>query len=118
MIRCRARSINAFDVLEMISPIDDAGELVGTRHAPARLARGQQSIAGHTQSLNGVDGPVRTYCSVYQVQALRHAVASKATSAIPLVQLSEGVDLLEIVLKRVMDEPGRQSGGAGRGHGP
>jgi hypothetical protein len=38
------------EVSDVISPIDDAGELIGTRHAPARLAESQQSIVAHTQS--------------------------------------------------------------------
>jgi hypothetical protein len=32
------------DVLEVIGRIDDAGELIGARHAPTRLAGNQQSI--------------------------------------------------------------------------
>ena len=37
------------DVLEVIGRIDDAGELIGTCHAPARLAGGQQGTRrGHS----------------------------------------------------------------------
>ena len=37
-----------FDVPEIIGPVDDAGELAGASHRPARLAGDQQSIVGHT----------------------------------------------------------------------
>lgn len=49
-----------FDMLEVIGRIDDAGELIGTCHAPARLAGSQQSIVAHAQSLKAIDGSGQT----------------------------------------------------------
>src|ERR1700744_4793357 len=38
-------------VHEVIGRVDDTGELVGTRHTPARLAGSQQSIVAHADSI-------------------------------------------------------------------
>lgn len=104
-------------MLEIIGPIDDAGELVGARHGAARLARGQQTIVGHTESLNGIDGPAQTYCSITTRGPGETWPTSLLLADISPVQLSQRVDLLEVVLKRAMDEPCRQDSGARRCHG-
>jgi hypothetical protein len=44
------------DVLEVISRINDAGELIGLRHAPTRLTGSKQSIVGHARSFDEGNG--------------------------------------------------------------
>jgi hypothetical protein len=43
-------------MMEVVSSVDDAGELVGALHAPARLARDQQATVTHVGPLNGFHG--------------------------------------------------------------
>jgi hypothetical protein len=44
------------DVLEVIGGVDDEGELVSTRHPPARLAWSQQPIVAHADAFSEVVG--------------------------------------------------------------
>jgi hypothetical protein len=43
-------------MMEVVSSVDDAGELVGALHAPARLARDQQATVTHVCPFNGFRG--------------------------------------------------------------
>jgi hypothetical protein len=54
-------------MLEVIGPVNDAGELIGAGDAPARLAGSQQSIVAHAESLNGIDSSARTSRCVYHI---------------------------------------------------
>jgi len=65
----------------VVSSVDDAGELVGALHAPARLARDQQATVTHVGPLNGFHGSARTWRCDYHIHAMRHVV--KQRSGVP-----------------------------------
>ena len=48
------------DVREVVGRVDNAGELIGTRRAPAGLSGNQQSIVAHAEPLNEADGSAET----------------------------------------------------------
>jgi|GEM_PF-5790616 hypothetical protein len=68
-------------MMEVVSSVDDAGELVGALHAPARLARDQQATVTHVGPLNGFHGSARTWRCDYHIHAMRHVV--KQRSGVP-----------------------------------
>ncbi len=70
-----------------------------------------------TDCVRALRKPVQDILQYHHPWALRNLATSLLRADITPVQLSERVDLLEIVLKRAMDEPRRQDSGARRCHG-